>query len=103
MAGMIGPKVFSGPLLKQAQRRFTNASPVLGADGNPAVGRVVLMVGKNEFATWIIKGSAVIDSSGNYSIAAHGAGPNDKHVLLAIGDFGLGEHARALNNMTGVI
>lgn len=99
----ISPSPISPIRAKQGSRKFTNLQPVRGADGNPAAGRTILAIGKSVFGVYEIKGQTITDSNGNYILTIAGAGPNDRYILVAIGNNFVAEYTKALGNMTGVL
>lgn len=72
---------------------------VTGWDGTPAAGRTVLVLGRNVWGQWVVKGSTITDNDGEFSVGVN-AGPSDPLIALCIGDPAHGEHTRALGNLT---
>lgn len=94
-----------GPPIKVATRTVSTnggAQKVTGYNGAPAAGRKILLLGLSEWAQWQVKAETVTDSNGDYSFSIS-AGPNDKFIVVGIGDPNHDEFTRALGEIVGVI
>ena len=78
------------------------ADKVTGWDNQPAAGRTVLLIARNQWGRYEVRGQGVTDVSGDYSITVTGAGPLDVFVVVGIGDPAHGEYSRALGQVMGV-
>lgn len=80
-------------------RRFSG--PITGGNGQPASGREMLLIGRNEWGRWVVVDQTVTDDGGNYSFSVN-SGSNDRFLIVGVGSAPLGEYTRALGNMIGV-
>jgi len=74
------------------------AQVVTGYDGQPAAGRTVLILGRDQYGNWVVVAQTMTDAAGNYAATVN-AGPNDRFIAVGIGDPAHGEHTRALGDL----
>lgn len=72
---------------------------VTGWDANPAAGRTVLVLGRNVWGWWAVKGETRTNEYGEFSVSVN-AGPSEPLIALCIGDPAHGEYTRVLGNLT---
>lgn len=94
------PPSLSPVAVRQSMRTISNDLPVRGANGDPAQGRTIMVIGKTAFGQYAVLAETRTDVNGDYSITI-AAGANDRFIVVAVGDAMADEHTRALGNITG--
>ena len=101
---IIAPPPRSTTIVVQSLRTISTTggtTPVTGWNGNPAVGRTILLLGKNVWGNWAVIAQTITDGDGNYSFTVP-AGERDRFVVVGIGAPEHGEYTRALGELEGV-
>lgn len=97
-------RIIPGPAVSPHSGRLGTtggAHPVVGHDGQPAVGREVLVLGRDQYGVWGVVAATLTDAAGHYEVSVS-AGPNDRFVVVVIGDPGHAEHTRCLGHLEAV-
>lgn len=71
---------------------------VLDDDGNPAAGRIVLILARSAFGSYTVVAETVTSASGTFTVTVN-ASINDRFVVVVLGDVDLGEYSVALNGI----
>ena len=92
------------PVRASARVLSTAEAPVgvTGHDGQPAVGRTVAVIGRDQWGRMVVVAEARTDAAGDFSVDLV-AGPNDRFAVVFLGDEAHGEYSRALGSLTAVV
>jgi hypothetical protein len=101
MATLFVPSAVIPPKIKAGVQYLRNENPILDANGDLAIGRKIIVLGKDLSGATILVATTLTDNNGNYSVPLYG-GLNDKYIIIGVGRNDLNEYSRILGNMTAV-
>ena len=100
MAGLL---ILPRPKLMRLSARVLRTAPgapCVDSNGDPAAGRVVLALGRDQWGIWTVVAAGATDAAGHYQLTIPGAGVNDLFVVVGLGQ--PGEYSVALGDLTAV-